>query len=184
MKGSNKKIAGTLLFISLVISLVTMVDKSTFKLDKVDVKISGANTIMVERIRKNIHPFAASLVGSYIWEVSLDDVVKEVTKDSSVAKVKLRRGLPNKLELRIEPHVPQAMILEGGENLYGVAQGGELMPPIEVKQILDLPILRGTQFIKDKELRKLAMDLLAVVPEKGSLTKNKVSEVFMTTKFS
>ncbi len=116
-------------------------------------------------------------IGKKIWKVS-DELLKVVHSESRVDSVKILRLLPDRVFIQVQPRKPLLVLLHPSNGtIHPLSTDGQILPSLPAKHIPDLPILRGSIFLKQKTIRKLAMRFFNLMPEQGEFSRQEISEV-------
>jgi len=181
MQGSNKiKVFVSLVLVVVFATLVVVgYGGNYFVVKEIDIqKMEGSKgSYLFAKIKKDLQPYVASLIGKPVWSVGLNDLMEHLSKDSRVAEVSIRRGFPNRIQLKIEPHRPVAMLLDRKNILYPIAFDGSLLPKTKASESLDLPIFRGKSFEKNEKLREQGITLLSDFPKEKNFSTKLISEI-------
>ena len=125
-----------------------------------------------------------SLVEKYknrsIWSVSLKEMALEVQKNHPSKKARVKRRLPNKIEIYLEDSLPAFLILTEKGRFHPVSFEGVLGAALSPYELLDLPIARGDLFKTDERLRAQTVQLLKTLPGKDILSPENISEIIYT----
>ena len=134
-----------------------------------------------ESIKKHIFSQIEPFRGQSIWTVNLNDVVKQVQSDRRIREVRVQRRLPSRMELKVELHQPLALLMGFKGELLSVSRDASVLPPMG--ETMDLPILRGVNFHKEKELRVQALEMLEEISAVGLASHQSISEIRFDKKF-
>lgn len=117
-------------------------------------------------------------IGKKIWQVSFSDLKKILHSESRVGSVKILRLLPNRFFIQIQPRKPLVVLLDHyNGNIHPLSLDGQVLPPVPSNQVPNLPILRGSVFLKQKAIRHLAIQFINLMPKKGEFSQQEISEV-------
>jgi cell division protein FtsQ len=168
-----------------IFAVFNYLDKEDFIIQDLQVELMSDRdpSSLFPEIKSDVLPKLVSFVGESIWSVDLEQVLAVVEKDRRIKDVRVSRRLPNKLKVYIEPHQALANILaKDGTQIFPLSREGSLFAPLPLTEASDAPILRGTHFIKDIKLRKLALGLLLELPQEGDFSLKSVSEIRYSAK--
>lgn len=112
-----------------------------------------------------------------VWSLSLKSIAKEIQNIFPSKKIHLRRKFPNIIEIYMKESLPVLLLLTKEGKFYPVFHEGEIGSSLSAGQLLDLPILRGDIFKKDKSLRAKVSDLLKILPKKEIFSSKNISEI-------
>ena len=132
----------------------------------------------IEEIQSLLTEKLKIFVGKKIWMVSLKEVVRMVHSEPRIGSVQALRVFPNKILVKIQPRKPLLVLLnpETGK-IHPLSMEGQILPPLSVKWVPDLPILRGSVFVNNKSVRQKALQFLTLLPEQGEFSRKEISEV-------
>jgi cell division septal protein FtsQ len=140
-------------------------------------------SFLFSKIKSDLEPRFAGFLGSFIWNVDLDQALDMVSRDRRIKEAQVARRWPNRLEVSIQPHRALGNILPDRSNLvYPLSYDGGILPPVENSQAADAPLLRGKVFLKNEAVRDLVLALLRALPDEGFVSSKSVSEVLYSDK--
>ena len=156
------------------------------KIENISLKVNPQlkDSHFTETIQKKINLKLNDYKGKKIWKVKLENIATDIKKIYPALKIQVTRKLPNRIIVFLQNKDSVALLLKDNGGLYPVSFQGELQTRPSLNQSLDLPILTGKFFEKNKALRKKAIKLLLRFPEKGLLISKNVSEVIYNKKNS
>ena len=144
-------------------------------------KKGGIDSISPDKKKKLL-----SLVEKYknrsVWSVSLKEIALEVQELYPSKKARVKRKLPDKIEVYLEESLPAFLILTEKGKFYPVSFEGVMGSPLSAHELLDLPIARGALFKKDKNLRLQTVRLLKTLPEQEIFSSENISEIMYRPK--
>lgn len=149
-----------------------------FKVDHVDIELLQNSSLfgasdLPEKIALSLKDYN----NQWIWDVDLQQVINDVLKDKRVESVKVQRRFPAQLDVKIKPQSALALILDDNQKWRPVFFDASVWSEVSRETIPDLPILRGSKFLKDEALRKKVVNLLMQLPDTGVFGKNQISEI-------
>lgn len=151
-----------------------------FKVHDISFKLMDGHdpSSLFPKIEADLKPKLATLFGQYIWKLDLENLLTSIEKDRRLKDLNIVRRWPDKLQVEIRPHQAIANILGDKSNtIYPLTRDGGLLPPANLNEASDAPILRGSHFLKDQKLRKLTLELLLLIPEEGIFSLRNISEI-------
>lgn len=166
--------------VGLLFAVYAFLTDRMFRIREVDIQLKdeASYSIIFPKIKQNLDFRLMNLFGDYVWRVDLEKILDVVEKDHRIKEAKVTRRLPDTIQVQIIPHTPVAHILKSNSRqMVPVARGGELLPPVNVEDATDSPILRGQIFLSDAALRLRVSELLMALPEEGPLSQRTVSEL-------
>ena len=134
-------------------------------------------TMMFRKIQDSLKAQLRPFENRWIWDASLEEILKTVDMDPRVQMTHVVRHFPNKLQIVIRPKQTSTNLLDQDGFLHPIAMDGSLLPPLLATQAPDRPALRGRQFFNNPSLRLKAVRLLEDLPERGLLSKAAISEI-------
>lgn len=175
----------SLVSIGSLVVVFQYLDKKDFMINDLHVELMSDKdpSALFPEIKSDVLPKLAAFVGQSIWSVDLEEVLAVVEKDRRIKDIRVSRRLPNKLKVTIQPHQALANILSNdSKQIYPLSREGSLFAPVNLSEASDAPLLRDSQFIKNIELRKMALDLLLKLPQDGDFSLESVSEIYFSQK--
>ncbi len=178
MRGLGKIIFLTIAF-ALFVVLFWVADRNLFKLQHISISEvnQGTKEWLFQDIKKNLTSQTQALLGRYVWEVNLDDVLKIAESDKRIQSVQVKRSLPNKIDLQVRPHEPLAIYWGSRGEIYPVAADGTLLPRVSSTGYFNAPVLRGQIFFEEHDVRKGAMEILTAAEGLAAINRRNISEI-------
>ena len=124
-------------------------------------------------IQEKLNPF----IGKQIWKIDLDDLKNVIQSEPYIGSVKILRLLPDRFLVQLAARQPILVLLDSKGKMHPLSVDGKLLPPVSPKQAPDLPILRNKVFFEQEKLRKLAVQFILLLPQKGLFSRDNVSEI-------
>ncbi len=185
-RGRNKfsvavKVVVSLLAVSsIVYAIFALITSSVFRIQSLDIlPVREPNVTSFDKVKEALRVRLHPLLGQYIWHVDLESVLTEVEKNQLVKSAKIRRVLPNHLQIDVTLHVPIASVMgRRTSEVFPLARDGDLLPPLSLNDAINGPILSGMKFLIHPKLRKEAVRLLLALPKKGWLSLRNISEIY------
>ena len=132
----------------------------------------------MDDIQSTLQSKLQKFIGKKIWQVSFSDLKKVLRSEPRVGTVKILRLLPSRFFIQVQPRKPLVVLLDPyNGKIHPLSMEGQVLPPVSFDQIPNLPILRGSVFLKQKAIRKLAIHFLNLMPEQGEFSRQEISEV-------
>ena len=132
----------------------------------------------MQDIQSTLQSKLQKFIGKKIWQVSFGELKKILRSEPRVGSVKILRLLPNRFFIQIQPRKPLVVLLDPNNGkIHPLSMDGQVLPPVPFDQIPNLPLLRGSVFLKKKAIRKLAIHFLNLMPEQGEFSRQEISEV-------
>lgn len=153
---------------------------SLFRIHRIEFKSEAGlgSLVLFEQIQETLELRLSHLNEKFIWQVDLEKILKQIEGDQRIKLAKVHRKFPNEIIVSLTPHMPIGVVLtDGGKAFVPISRDSQLLPRITRIEEVDMPILRGSEFLKNEKLRKLAVDLLMTLPESGLLSQSGVSEL-------
>lgn len=143
----------------------------------------ATHNLIFTKIEDSLDVRLKNLNGRSVWRVDLEEVLKKVEADLRVKSAKVSRILPDKIKITVTPHTPIASIMgDVSSKIYPISRDGELLMPVTPDETPEGPILRGQEFLREKEKRLNAIQILLELPEAGLLSQSRVSEIYFDKK--
>lgn len=159
-------------------------DKGFFNLEQIEVVVDNVDLRsnylkpQAERIEKIIE----TARGQSLWKMDLKKLRQEIQKLNWVEEVVLVRQWPATLRAKITPFDVKMLLLTKNNEFHPIVKNGEILPAIDIKNLPDATVLRGEVFQKNVELRQQAVKVWEKIPNEGSFSRSKVSEIFFREK--
>lgn len=154
-----------------------------FNIQQVEVRVEEATPgqelflkPLLESVKKDFSP----LEGQSLWDVDLLKISRELKKLEWIAWVNVKRGWPSTLTIAVKPHEVKFLYLNK-EAFRPVIHDGRFLPQVKLVEVPDVPVLTGKKF-SDIEMRKRAVAILESLPQDGSFSRNRISEVHHSDK--
>lgn len=171
------------LFTLAVLTVLTFVgfysyENKIFKVADVDIQMLQSSSLfssgmLPQQISKSLEDYK----GLWIWQVDLNQVISDVLKDKRVSTVKVQRRFPAGLDVEVEPQKAIALILDDNQKWRPIFYDGSVWSEVARETIPDLPILRGSIFLKNDEVRNSIVEVLNQLPETGIFGRHQISEI-------
>ena len=133
-------------------------------------------------IKKRLEGRLTAYLGKPLWQLNIDEITKEVKKESWVRELRISRSIPNRVQLRIDPKETAALLLKKEGGFVPVGIDGSLLSHLEKGKSPDAPFLTGEKMRKDASLRQRAVEILGSLPEKGFFSRESISELMYLPK--
>ena len=150
-----------------------------FQLEHIDILVTQ-NTDQPRFMKPSIEELdrqVEALRGKSLWKLDLENVSRELSALPWVSDLQVRRHWPDRLEVRIAPKLVRFLFVGKEGKLFPVLEDGTFLNPVMVENLPDVVLLRGDEFVKNKELLGRALKTLEVIPDKGSFSKKTISEI-------
>ena len=141
-----------------------------------EVKLIGAERLTVEDILK----VANIYIGEPIFELETDTVTKRLSQDLRIESVKVRRIVPNMLEITLTERKPLATIVCD----YGyldLDKNGKIIDSYKNLRGMSIPMITGSRvqdkYIGDDVQDEIVMQILDFLQKLDAKAKEKISEV-------
>lgn len=163
------------------------VDSITKKTDKKEIKINKFNSdkrnnSFSAKEVKNISLFIEKYKNHSAWSLRLKNIAQEAQNVFPSRKIQLKRRFPNTIEIYMEESLPIFLLLTEKGPFYPVFFDGNIGMALTSNQLLDLPIVRGEIFKRDKNLRIQVLNLLKLLPKEDIFSPKNISEIIYKTK--
>ncbi|MBC6415497.1 MAG: hypothetical protein GDA46_03805 [Bdellovibrionales bacterium] len=113
-----------------------------------------------------------------LWNINLKKIIQDIENISSRVKVFARKKYPHQLILLLNEKNTALLLLKENHNFYPISYEGDLGVKKNLQDILNVPILRGAFFEKNKALRQRILQILQEIPEQGRpLSVQNISEI-------
>ena len=165
---------------SLLIVAVLALNPQWLKVEHVRVQLIAGSIekTLFERIRQTLEPRLREVEGRFFWNAPLGPLLEMAEEDKRVKRVAIYREFPSRLRVEIEPRTPVLSYLSGDGHVYPIASDATLLPSLPLREMPDLPLVRGIELKTDPRLRATALELYQDIPDHGVLSKNQIGEIF------
>jgi len=163
---------------------VAVFNPGWLKIESIDLQMQADSQepLLFERIKTALMPQMNQLTGQFFWDVPLSRIHTVTVNDKRVKNLAIYREFPNRIRVEITPHTPVMAYLSSDNRFYPVAKDATLLPPLNMGEFPDLPILRGEDLKDDPPLRMSAIELFEMIPQDGTLRRSALSEIVYTKK--
>lgn len=117
------------------------------------------------------------LRGHSLWGLDLDGMNAQISSLNWVSELQIRRHWPNRMEIQIVPKEVKFLFVGKSGQLFPVLQDGTFLAATAVENLPDVVLLRGDDFVKNKELLSKALHALEEIPRDGSFSRKSISEI-------
>jgi hypothetical protein len=148
-----------------------MVDSDGMKIQAV--KISGVSPQTEARLRKILEP----AIGVPLWKTPVDQAALAAKQDPWVESVDVRRQFPHTLSVEVVERKPFAVVGSGAGDFKYVDESNVIIDRAVPQEIGQYPVLIGSSFDKNKDLRAQAIELLKSMPPEGTISRNDIGDV-------
>ena len=128
-------------------------------------------------VQKDLQHSLLPLQGQALWHTSLARIKKIIQADSRVKSFNIQRRLPGHYVLQMAPHRPVAVWLDAAGALHPLSDQAQLLRPTALRELPDVPVLKGAVFLKSLDARQKAVQLLNELPHRGWLSVQRVLEL-------
>lgn len=115
--------------------------------------------------------------GQALYRVDLKKIKQLLNDETWISSYQISRRWPSEVEVLIKPEKIYFSILTSNGELKPVIQSGEMLDSVKINASADVPIIRQSEFLKDEELRKRAIQLLKDIPLSGVFSRSEISEI-------
>ena len=147
-----------------------------------DIQITSSQIEEKEQLIKELNQEVKALIGSWIWQVSIEKLNQKIQKHPKVEEVQILRLWPNKFQIRLLSDKPILLWMKNSNTFYPVTQKGSFLYPVSLSSTPNLPILRGSIFFKNQNFRKKAIQIYRYLPQKGFFSQKNISEISYSNK--
>lgn len=117
------------------------------------------------------------LRGQSLWSLPLEQLNKKISELPWVSELHIVRHWPSRLEVRVVSKEVKFLYLGQGGRLYPVLEDGLMMPAVSIEYVPDVMLLRGDEFVKNRELLMKALEFTKQIPREGSFSQKNISEL-------
>lgn len=163
---------------AVVSSVYYLNHKGFFNIQVVDVRVEEATAGQelylkphLEKIKKQF----STVTGQSLWDIELLDISRKLKNEEWVEWVNIKRVWPATLEITVRPHEIKLLYVNK-EILRPVIRDGRVLQKVKLIDMPDVPVLEGKKF-SDVDMRRRAVQVLESLPQDGSFSRNRISEV-------
>lgn len=117
-----------------------------------------------------------------IWQLSLKELEEDLRQEDRVKDVRLMRSWPREIQVKVWPYQPIFVVLDGKGHAYPVTKDARVLNAIPLREVQSMPIVRGAQFLAQKELRQMAAKLVGSFEQTEDLNNREISEITQNQK--
>lgn len=164
---------------SLVSSVWGLNKRGFFNLSKIEIVLSKSfdQPRFLKSTLEDLDLQLAQLKGKSLWSLDLVQIEEELKKLSWISEHQVRRHWPDRLEVSVIPKEVKFLFVGKNGQLFPVLQDGVFLKAVSGENLPDVILLRGDEFVKNNDLLKRAIHLLAEIPEQGHFSKQTISEL-------
>jgi cell division protein FtsQ len=149
---------------------------------EVQVENNGVQPQYLQPYLKEMDAYLETFRDQSLWQIDIKRISSAVGQKQWISGVSVSRSWPSTLSVHILCKEVRAVWLSSNGKFFPVANNGEMMTSIEMKQMPDVMILRGENFEKKSDLRKSAIELINELPPSGTFSQKTVSEIRFDSK--
>lgn len=150
-----------------------------FRIQAIPVVIEGSHPDipLYRGLRSRLLDKLSRFRNQNMWKVSLTELESLAREEQWVSHVRVRRFLPNSLQVEIVPKQIVALYVGTNGRVKPLASDGQFMGSLRVTEAPDAPIIRNEIFEKDKDLREKLVGVLEQLPQNSLLRSENIEEV-------
>ncbi len=154
--------------------------KGLLNIDHIEVIIdnSSEQEHYLQPLIQDLNQQLESCRGQSLWKVELPQLSALLSQFPWVEEFSISRHWPAKLQVNVRVKKIDFLLMTANGKFIPIAESGESLPTIELKQIPDVIVLRGENFEKQPELRKKAVKILKEIPLSGPFSQKTISEIY------
>ena len=150
---------------------------SFFNINKINVKIEN-NKILTEAEIKDLSTIN---IGQNIYSINKKDIINSIKNNSYVENVKIKRKLPNAIEIQIEERTPKYQLKSDSQYIYIDEQGYILEVNSDAKDLTTIVGYQTTDFTIGNKIEESDIEKINNIPQIiQELEKNKIKK-FLTS---
>lgn len=190
MGSLNLKTLWRLLVLLIVVPLAVgatlwlLEQRGSFNLDHIDILLTKNNdqSRFMRPLVEDLDAQLEKLRGQSLWRINLIGMSHQLTALPWVAEIQMHRNWPDRLEIRIVPKEVKFLFVGKGGQLFPVMEDGTFLNPVSAEARPDVVLLRGDDFVQNKELLGRALKAFEDFPNDGSFSKKTISEIHFSVK--
>lgn len=156
-----------------------------FNLTSLDFEIElpqGLSESYLRPLKKDLEEKLEIYKGQSLARIPLREIYEKIETLPWIESVHLSREWPQTLRLKISPHEVKLLYFNTQGSLIPILNNAQLLGPISNQEAPDVTLVEGKAFVKNKEVRMQALQLLKELPEKGPLREEEISRLFYEEK--
>ena len=161
----KKKIIISFLFliiiILIVVGIICFMKSSFFNINKINVKIEN-NKILTEAEIKDLSTIN---IGQNIYSINKKDIINSIKNNSYVENVKIKRKLPNAIEIQIEERTPKYQLKSDSQYIYIDEQGYILEVNSDAKDLTTIVGYQTTDFTIGNKIEESDIEKINNIPQ-------------------
>ena len=161
----KKKIIISFLFliiiILIVVGIICFMKSSFFNINKINVKIEN-NKILTEAEIKDLSTIN---IGQNIYSINKKDIINSIKNNSYVENVKIKRKLPNAIEIQIEERTPKYQLKSDSQYIYIDEQGYILEVTSDAKDLTTIVGYQTTDFTIGNKIEENDIEKINNIPQ-------------------
>ncbi|MES3038562.1 MAG: FtsQ-type POTRA domain-containing protein [Bdellovibrionota bacterium] len=131
----------------------------------------------VAELQKNIE----TLRGISLFKLPLAEVSNKLQAQNWIEESQVSRRWPETLRINLKPSKIYLLHISN-KGFRPVIADGSFLAAVKPSEAPDVPHLRGAEFDTDLELRKSAVDIIKMIPERGKFALGAISEIHHDSK--
>ncbi len=175
-----KLLIGLVILPSALIGTLFYFEKNGFfNIDNIQVVVENSvdQSVYLQPLVKNLDAQLEFLRGVSLWRVNLPELNSNLTQLSWIEDLSLSRRWPSQLRVNVRAKEVNLLLMTRSGRFVPIVESGESLPPVDLKQLPDVAVLRGENFEARSELRKKAVKMLKEIPSSGAFSKKTISEI-------
>lgn len=178
MKISSKWLAAVLIFLLVVFAIIGFANSSSWVDSKIDiVKPEEVPEELFKPVSETLKSQIAKYENIKIWKVPLDELEEMIRKEDRVKDVRVMRSWPREIQVKVWPHQPIFVVIDNKGVAHPVTKDARVLNAIAIREVHSMPIVRGAQFLAQKELRQSAVKLVNAFEQAEALNNQEISEI-------
>ena len=183
MKISSKWPIALLALTLVVLATIGFSNTSSWMDTKITiVQPEEASADLFKPVADSLAPQLQKFENQKIWNISLPAIEAIVRQEARVKDARVMRILPREIQIKIWPHEPVMVVLDDKGMVHPVTKDARLLNPLPLREARSMPIVRGVQFLAQKELRQTAVNLVDKFEKEENLRDQEISEITFTQK--
>jgi len=113
----------------------------------------------------------------WIWDVSLEEIQKDLVKEPWIESAQVNRQFPASLRIKITTSAVAGVFMNYKGEFRVVGREGYLSGYKKLSSYASYPVFRNPKIVNNKELRNLAIEILENLPPEGRFSKKSISSI-------
>lgn len=143
----------------------------------VEIKSSSTHQYFAEQMKDNVKAKLSFLNEQNVWLVSLKKIYEQVSSESWIESINLKRVFPNRLKIDIKSKEIIFVFVNQKNEFIPILEDGLTVPAQAANLLPDVPVLRIKKNIFNEETLKKITALMKLIPRENFFSLSNIKEV-------